>query len=175
MIELKEAIAGIFLLVLAVSGNFIAETMGCKTQKLLTENMYAKHIITFLLVYFAMDFTTQEVVSPLYNLKIASAVYILFILFTKMNLTFTVIVFILLATIYYINNYIDYYEKTNKDHPDLEKFRTIARSLFYISIILIIIGFAIYFNKQRTDYAKNWSTSKFLFGINKCKSMKKIL
>ena len=38
-------ITGIFLLILAVSGNFIAETLGCKTQKLLSENMFAKNII----------------------------------------------------------------------------------------------------------------------------------
>ena len=30
-----NTITGIFLLILAVSGNFVAETLGCKSQKLL--------------------------------------------------------------------------------------------------------------------------------------------
>ena len=40
-----ESKKGIFLLILAVVSNFIAETMGCKTQKLLNNNMIAKHFV----------------------------------------------------------------------------------------------------------------------------------
>ena len=42
---LESIIKGIFLLILAVAGNFVAETLGCKTQKLLSNNMLSKHII----------------------------------------------------------------------------------------------------------------------------------
>ncbi len=45
MISDSDTIKGIFLLILGVSGNFVAETLGCKTQKLLSENMFAKHFI----------------------------------------------------------------------------------------------------------------------------------
>ena len=34
MVNVDEAMKGIFLLILAVAGNFVAETLGCKTQKL---------------------------------------------------------------------------------------------------------------------------------------------
>ena len=37
--DIEGLIKGIFLLILAVSGNFVAETLGCKSQKLLTENI----------------------------------------------------------------------------------------------------------------------------------------
>ena len=36
MTYLDEAMKGIFLLILAVAGNFVAETLGCKSQKLLS-------------------------------------------------------------------------------------------------------------------------------------------
>ena len=50
---MNNSILGVFLLLLAVSGNFIAETLGCKVQKLLTNNMYAKNIIIILITYFS--------------------------------------------------------------------------------------------------------------------------
>ena len=33
------------LLILAVTGNFVAETLSCKTQYALTNNMYLKHLV----------------------------------------------------------------------------------------------------------------------------------
>ena len=44
-----NSIKGLFLLILAVSANFVGNLLGCKTQKLLTENMYAKHIVLIFL------------------------------------------------------------------------------------------------------------------------------
>ena len=42
MIDSYNPIKGIFLLILAVSGNFVAETFGCRTQQFLRENMDCK-------------------------------------------------------------------------------------------------------------------------------------
>ena len=39
-------------MLLALSGGFVAQTLGCKTQKLLTRHMYVKHIVIIMLVYF---------------------------------------------------------------------------------------------------------------------------
>ena len=55
---LESTIKGIFLLILAVAGNFVAETLGCKTQQLLSNNMLSKHIVIILILYFAVDFPT---------------------------------------------------------------------------------------------------------------------
>ena len=57
---MDEAMKGIFLLILAVAGNFVAETLGCKTQKLLSENMLAKQVVILLILYFAIDFTSKH-------------------------------------------------------------------------------------------------------------------
>ena len=42
---------GFFLLFLAVSGNFIAETLGCETQFLFSNNLIFKQIIVFLVLF----------------------------------------------------------------------------------------------------------------------------
>ena len=112
--DLTSAIQGIFLLVLAVCGNYVAETLGCRTQQLLSSNMLAKHFIIFLILFFTINFSsglasTGKPVSPTTNLGMAVGIYVLFILFTRMNLGFSIIVFILLALMYIISIYITYY------------------------------------------------------------------
>ena len=49
MIDL-ELNKSLFLLFLVVCGNYIGELLGCKTQKLLSENMYMKHIVLFFII-----------------------------------------------------------------------------------------------------------------------------
>jgi hypothetical protein len=171
MAYIDEAMKGIFLLILAVAGNFVAETLGCKTQKLLSENMLAKHFVIILILYFAIDFTSGQSNTPLDTLKLTLIIYVLFILFTKMSIEFTVIVFLMLALTYVINSYINYYKENDKKNPIIKKLED-TRRLLYISMTgLILLGFGLYFIRQRKDYSKNWSTMKFLFGTRKCKSV----
>ena len=164
---------GIFLLILAVSGNFVAETLGCKTRKFLTENMFAKHAVILLILYFSIGFTSGDTPTyPFTNLKAAMYIYILFILFTKMNMMFTTIVFTLL-TIAYINyTFINYYETvTPKETVKIEHHRNVQNLLYKIIIGMILVGFVLYYRKQYAAYSKTWSTTNFLFGVNKCKSL----
>ena len=80
MEDYDDIMKGILLLVLAVAGNFVAETLGCKTQKLLSENMFVKQTIIFIIVYFVINFTnSDDSVHPLKILKTTLSIYILFI------------------------------------------------------------------------------------------------
>jgi len=170
---MNDVIKGIFLLVLAVAGNFVAETLGCKTQKLLSENMYAKHMVILLILYFAIGFTGGDVPQhPSVVLKMALGIYVLFLLFTKMDLRFTLIVFGLLAFTYVNSTFINYYkEVTPEEEKTIELLEKIQKVMYVSMTGLIILGFSLYFRKQYSEYYKTWSTSKFLFGVNKCQSM----
>lgn len=44
--------------------------------------------------------------------------------------------------------------------------------LFIISLIILVIGFITYGIDQYKDYKNEWSTIKFIFGTNTCKSIK---
>ena len=170
----KDTIKGIFLLILAISGNFIAETMGCKTQKLLTENMYAKHLIVYLLIYFALGHTSDDNPHPLSLAKSSLLIWSLFIIFTKMSLPFTIIVFLLLSISYILNTYILYLKDENEKENEIliQNIENILTNMVFLKITLVIIGFFLYFKKQYNDHKKSWSTMKFIFGVNKCKSLK---
>ena len=56
------------LLVLSVSGNFLAETLGCQSQKVLG-NMVVKHVLILFMIYFTIDFTQrdQDIINPFIN------------------------------------------------------------------------------------------------------------
>ena len=69
------------LLVLSISGNFLAETLSCQSQKWL-ENMFVKHALILFMIYFTIDFTQEDAVkdSPLRNAGKAFIVWILFLI-----------------------------------------------------------------------------------------------
>lgn len=164
---------GVLLLILAISGNFIAETLGCRAQKLLSENMLAKHAVILFIIYFSLGFTSENNPNPLILLRNSLSIWVLFILFTKMSLKFNIFVFSLVVLYHFINTYIDYYSSKDKKKykKEIENLNKILSNLKYIIIGLLIVGFIIYFNKQRKEYSNNWSTFKFIFGVNKCKSL----
>ena len=109
--DYKDIVKAVFFLILAIVGGWIGNTLGCTTQKLMINSMLAKHITLFMVIYFAMNISKKVEKSPLMILKASVSIYVLFILFTKMNIYSTVIVFLLLAVIYIINTQISYLEK----------------------------------------------------------------
>ena len=165
---------GILLLILAVSGNFIAETLGCNLQKLLRENMLAKHILIIFIIYISLGFTSDYNPDPVILLGNSISICELLILFTRMSLPFNIAVFSLLFIYYFIDTYINYYSAKDKKKykKTIDSYNQILKYLKYLIIGLVIIGFVFYLNKQRNDYGKNWSTFKYIFGMQKCKSVK---
>lgn len=172
-VNMDDVIKGIFLLILAVAGNFVAETLGCKTQKLLSENMYAKHLVILLILYFAIGFTnTDKPLHPFDTLKMAAGIYVLFVLFTKMDLRFTLIVFTMLSFTYINSTFFKYYQEVTPDETETIDLLKKIQKMMYVSMTgLILVGFALYYRKQYNEYYKTWSVNKFIFGVNKCKSM----
>ena len=174
--DIINVVTGIFLLVLAVSGNFIAETLGCKSQKLLSENMYAKNIIIILIVYFALGVTDKEnKTRPEENMIIALQIWMFFLIFNKMNLYFTGFSLLLVTSVLIGKNYIDYYKANNKNKEHDAKIEFIgnaAKKIFNVNIGVIIIGFLMYFRKQFNEHSADFSFISFIFGKAQCNSMK---
>ena len=51
---------GFLLLLLAISGNFLADTFSCQIQETLRTNYLYKHILVFILLYFTIYFAEPE-------------------------------------------------------------------------------------------------------------------
>tara|TARA_Y100001970_G_C14183349_1_gene831084 strand:- start:1360 stop:1908 length:549 start_codon:yes stop_codon:yes gene_type:complete len=168
-----ELILGIFLLTLAVSGNFIAETLSCKVRSLLSTNMYAKNMVILLIIYFSLGLVSDKSVIPIEHFKNSFVIWVLFLVFNKMSVLFTMFAFILLFVILVCKNWIDYYEATDKENNKeiIAQLNNTTRYLMLITCISIIIGFLLYFKKQYSDHYKNFNFITFLFGKVSCDSL----
>lgn len=180
MTELKNIVTegkivkGTILLTLAIMGNYTGELLSCRVQKLLSENILMKHIVSFFILYFAVDFTSDTPLHPSHIIINAFVIYLIFLMFNKLNVIFTIIVFLIFAIIYILTTYRIYYDYTdNKKYQYMiDNIDNISNIFKFTGIIILIIGFVTYFRKQYREHSKNWSSFKFLFGVIKCKSMK---
>ena len=167
----NNLLKGIFLLILAIAGNYIAELFGCQTRYLLNNNIFVKHFLTLVLIYFTLGFTDNSHFNPLNHLKLTLLIWTTLLFFTKMSINFTVFSFILICIIYVMNDYINYLEKnSDKNKNQLVKIKQTKQFfeiLFYLSII---IGFSIYAIKQYNEHNKDFSVIKLIFGTLDCDS-----
>lgn len=163
----------ILLLFISIAGNFLAETLGCKTQ-LYLENMYVKHLLILFMIYFTIDFTQgNEVISPIINLKRAFIVWIIFHLFTHLDIGSTVIVLLMIMSLFFMSNYTVYLEKMGKKDSQLAKtIKKVEKVLYILILSIILIGFGYYYLEKKNEYGKSFNILKFIFGVKKCKSMK---
>lgn len=169
-------IKGVMLLGLAVMGNYVGEILNCKTQKLLTENMIAKHFILILILIFAVDFASSNSNYPTDNIATALIIYVFYVMYTKMTMIFLSVVSFLLFIVYLLTMYKSYYkdnlDKNKKYANYISKIDEVDGIFKLLIVLLTFIGFVSYFIKQRNDHYKNWSTTTFIFGSNLCDSMK---
>lgn len=181
-------IKSIFLLILAVSGNFVGETLGCKEQMYMSNNMYVKHGILLIMIYFTLHFTASRVPHPLEAAKKTVMIWIMFIFFTKMSVGFTLTGLIFLIVFYVISNFIDYDEQEYNDemhvkssNNEKEKLTKTYNSkkynyqkaqswILFILIGVILVGFVTYTLKKREEYKDQFDITTFLLGVTQCKS-----
>jgi uncharacterized membrane protein YdjX (TVP38/TMEM64 family) len=162
------------LLILSVCGNFLAETLGCQSQKVL-ENMFVKHLLLFFMIYFTINFTqTGIVVNPIINVFKASIVWIMYHFFTHMDLVPTIIVGLLLMILFFISNYRTYInESASVKKEKAEKIdnalKFTQKILWIILVITILVGSSLYYFEKKKEYGSKFNPLKFIFGVKKCK------
>lgn len=168
-----NVVLGIFLLILAVSGNFVAETISCQSQKLLSNNMYAKNIVILMVIYFSLGFASSESsVNPNTLAGKSLLIWVFFLIFNKMDIQYTIISIIGLFIILVLKNFVDYYDAT-KENTELVPILIKGMDYIFAGVCLtVIIGFLFYFNKQYNDYRSSFSFLTFIFGKPSCASLK---
>lgn len=163
-------IISIFLLVLAVAGNFISESISCKMRKSLTRNIYTRNLILLLIIYFSLMLNSDKNVIPTSQIKTTIGIWVMFMLFNKMSVHFTIIILILLFLALVCKNWIDYYNAVDKEKykKEIDNFDNNYKYLLLAASILIVIGFLIYFKKQYSEHNKDFNYTTFIFGPAQC-------
>lgn len=167
--ELHAYKQSLFLMFLSIAGNFVAQTLSCGSQQVLSNNMFAKSLIVFFMIYFTMDFSSTEVVNPTLQLKRSMLLWLFLLFFTKMDIYFTGVTLALLVITYIMNNFVQYYRKEEEINNDkIERMSKIMNVMELSIILLILVGFVKYFLKQRRDH-KNFTFTKFMLGVKTCR------
>jgi hypothetical protein len=161
------------LVLLSAYGNFIPDTLGCQSQKFLTNNILVKQFIIIMIIYFSINFTSSENTNPNVVLLNTFYIWIGFVIFNKMTLNFQIIVFLLLMSVYIIYNYNEYYKK-QKNIVEEHRIKTLdtIKSVIYVIILgITLIGFISFSINHYIKYKDNWDTIKYLFATAECSNL----
>jgi hypothetical protein len=175
MYPLSLAAKNVFILYLIISSNFLPNLFGCEVQYQLAHSMLLRHFLGFLTVFFFVSLVdqTQDVDSSLnHRFLFAIGIYTWFILSTRMHLLFWFVLIGCLGGIYIAQIYKE--NELKKQDPNQEVLSIITsvkHVLTAVAVISTIVGFTIYLRDKRVEYGSSFRFSKFLIGVNKCKSL----
>lgn len=134
----------------------------CDVQKLLINNPYVNHIVTFTcFLYLVILADNTLTIADIWLESIR--LYILFIMLTKTTLLFVSLVILLIVVDQTLTSYIT---DENKD-----TFTKIKKYIKYSIIMIILIGFVDYFFKQKKEHP-NFSYLTLFFSSD-CENAKK--
>ena len=136
-------------------------------QQWLGETVWPRHVVIFMVIFFAIDFTQQDNGSPLRSLWESAIIYFLFLLFSRTPLAYSIATFVLLAAMYILSRFIHYEEKGTPTQS-LKSMRVAETVLTGIAVLIIAVGFVVYLRKQMRDHGSEWSTVDFMFGKPLC-------
>ena len=193
--DILTASNSLLIIFLLVSFNFTSTTLNCSLQKILVTSRISKLIVVFLslFIFVILSNNSSKHENPFITLKNTVLLFIIFILATK-NRPFITLVFLSLwFIIFFIELYKKYkfpYIKNIKNNYILgnnhklfrEKYTTntdmyivlhnLQIIIFVLSIVLLLIGFILYYNGKRNEYGTLWSKIIFFIGSEKCKSVR---
>ena len=109
----RETVIGItkalFLLVLAISGNFYRIIKLSNTT--INEFYVCEAYNVIFMIYFTLDFSSSGNDHPSYILAKSILIWTVFHIFSRTDLIYTIVSFSMLAVVYVISNYRDYYSQ----------------------------------------------------------------
>jgi hypothetical protein len=167
----SDSIRAVFLLFIAISANFLGNTLNCGLQYNLTTTPYLRHLFLYILIVFTIDFTSKNSMSVGEILTRSLIIYIFYIMLSRQNYITMYIVIILLIAIYLVYLQTNYIKENNNDTSFYDNLSSFL--IFGVGIVTLV-GFVMYFYKQYNDHKDDFDILKFIFGTNRCDNLKKL-
>ena len=161
------SLKSLFVFNLIISGNYIGDLFGCRIQDLFDKNIYIKHLLGFLTLYFFVSLVDDELkYNAIYKLLMTSAIYLVFLFSTKMYYK-SWLGFISLLGLVYIISIIK--EIFKNDDKLLNILSYIQYGLGVVAIVLLILGMLYYMGEKKIEYKDKFSYQKFFFAAPACR------
>ena len=149
---------GMLFFLLIISGNYIGELLSCRTQKLFSHNMYAKHGIALISLYFFVVISDNRLqkYNPIITFLGTLIIYLYFLCVAKVESKYFLVTLLVMTLIAFSQIYKEYVVKKSDD--ELNKFEISIKNninniqswLIGISLIITLLGLLVYgYEKNR--------------------------
>ena len=171
-----KIIPPLFLLFILILSNFTGEILSCKFIKYAQENYILKHFIAFMALFFTIIITLNflgednldikfNLLSPLHKLFVTFIIYLLFLILNRCDFKYLATTLILFSIIYIIEMQQNHLLKINSIGVEQSNaFNLVKNVLSFICVVVILVGFKIYYSKKREEYKNIWSNWNFILG-----------
>lgn len=160
---------------LIIAGNYIGNTFSCRIQHMLNYNIYIRHFIAIITLYFFVLIVDSKLkkYSPFMMVLVSIVVYIYFLFAVKSQKKYFMCSILILIIVSFLQNNKEYLitkeYKTNLDLMYIKYIDKIQFILIIIMVLITIVGFIIYLGEKETEYGEKFNISKFVLGTNTCK------
>ena len=167
----------IFIFILIISANFLAEIFPCRFQYILRNNMFIKHVFGLFTMIFFVVLSSEIKNKNIFNIVNSSfLLYILFILITKCQIYAFYIILLFLGITYIIHIVKQQEIESSKKEPNEKEsnkeghsiYDNIIYVLYILIIIFIILGVIMYMGEKKIEYKKNFDYITFFIGKPLC-------
>lgn len=169
----------IFIFILIITSNFLAELFPCRIQMLLKGNIFIKHLCGFLtLLFFAVLVDPSKQTNFNKMLLSSGILYIIFLVLINTNKTFFLVSLIILGLLYILNlkkieisNELTEKEEIEKSNEmvNIQYIDYANKALMVIFGICTTIGFFVYMGEKKLEYKNDFNYVTFLFGKGECR------
>ena len=147
---------------------FMTPLLSCDIQRLMTNNIYAKHIMSLVLFFFLMAVIDTSNTAGIGRTWLkAVSIYLLFMFAVKSKIAASMTVIVLLVIDQTIRIHMDY-KKRNNDLSNMNYFELARKALFGAVVFTVFVGYILYMLRAQAEFGADFSHIKLLFGTNHC-------
>lgn len=161
----------VFVLYLVLAGQFLDPLFPCHSKRLLENSMLLRHALGYLTLLFfvvIIDEFTDTITSAPIILGLCAAIYIWFVLSSKMTGPTWIALMFTLSTLYLVDLF-----ASRIDKPSEETKLWVSRAntvLIVVAIGLTLVGFTAYMGEKKLDYGRSFSYLTFILGKDTCRN-----
>ena len=178
-------ISFLFVAFLIIAGGYATQIFSCSTQRYLSNDIYGKHIIGFGLIFmfimleggwnfdkedrdkYPVDWSNGNCFD---SIIYAGILYFIFLLSSKMKISWNIAFFSLLFILYITNTQRLYHFNRNQLNKDTNQSILEAEKVILYSLpIVLIVGVIDYFIYKKNQVGKDFQFHLFFLGNAKCR------